>query len=274
MRFILNKTIIILAFFSSTTLSYGQKENHKMNVIIDSLGLFEYQKSTLIDLSVRPLKYEAMGEDSLKLIQIENLLTDQEIRKRIAKGIHATFSNKEINKIYDFVTSSAFHKLFKSEFAIQNIENQFKDITIELNRIFDSVNKSNNVKTPQSMKFEPIPIDRPDGFYATIDYIPGEDDKNIKLEEVPAITREDISIIKKDINNYGEYYIFMTLTEDGSKKFYLLTKNNLYKPIAIVIDKHIISLPRVNAAISGGNISIGGGYTEYEVDELIQKLKN
>ncbi|GAA0890333.1 hypothetical protein GCM10009122_00110 [Fulvivirga kasyanovii] len=125
-----------------------------------------------------------------------------------------------------------------------------------------------------AMKFEPIPVDKEDGFYATVDYTYSPGNKNIQLEDAPSLSSKDILEIKKVYNEYtNSPEISIVLTKDGTRKFSLLTKENIGKPIAIVIDHKIVSLPTIQAEISGGQLIISGGFSEKEVDKMIEKLK-
>jgi hypothetical protein len=245
---------------------YGQERENKINTIIDSLEMVQTQKLWLLTLRLEPLKYMAIGEDSIRLIAIENLLTDQEIKKRIFQSFDEIFTNDEINELYRIITSSVLYKLYKSSLLSNSLENQFKDINSELDLIAGNYeNKNEDVP-----KFEPIHIEKEDGFYAVIDYEPNRKE-NISLEKNPAITKKDILEVKKGTDNSS---IDITFNKDGTKKFYLLTKNNIGKHIAIVIDKYIVSIPKVFSAISGGKAVIGGDFTEGEVENMIRKLSD
>lgn len=61
---------------------------------------------------------------------------------------------------------------------------------------------------------------------------------------------------------------------DGTNKFYELTKDNVGKPVAIVIDNVVVSAPVVNAPIDGGKASITGNFTEEGAKELVTLLKS
>jgi len=272
----MNKQISIILFSSlfliKMPFSYGQERENKTIAIIDSLEIVEIYKMSFIDFRINLLKYEAVKEDSVKLIEIENLLTDAEIQRRIIQAFDEFFTDNEIDDLYTFVKTSVFQKFWVSSFAKDSIFNQFEDIAIELDRISQNIEKE---RDEYSIVFEPIPIDRINGFYATIDYIPYREDNEIVLENNPAITKKDILEIKKGVDNYGRVEINITLKNNATKKFYILTKNNIGKPIAIVIDRHIVSLPIIHSAISGKKISISVvDFTEEEIDNLIQKLRD
>ena len=124
-------------------------------------------------------------------------------------------------------------------------------------------------------KFEPIPVDRTNGFYETIGYSPSTDYADIELENEPTITLKDIEEVQKVFRTFGGESIEIDLifTEEGSRNLYLLTKANIGKPIALVIENQIIYMPMVTAGVVGGKVSICVGYSEKEIDRMIETLK-
>lgn len=271
-----NLNRILLALFLSLFYiqnSVGQDREVKTNVIIDSLKTVEFMKSTYIEFRLEPLKFEAINEDSIKLCEIENYLTDKEIRNRIVRAFDILYTDKEINDLYNFVGTTAFTKLVNSTMNMK-ISEQFNDIVTDFERIEKNIKQQNEIAENSESKFEPIYIDREDGFYETVDYESNKKIKDIKLVKKPSIPKTEISEIKKSANRFGDVYIEITFSKEGAKLFYLLTKKNIGKPIAIIVDKHIVSAPTVNSEISGGRASISGNFTTEEIDKMIEKLKN
>ena len=62
-------------------------------------------------------------------------------------------------------------------------------------------------------------------------------------------------------------------TPEGGEKFYELTKNNIGKALAIVLDGVVISAPNINVAIRGSG-QIQGGFTPDSARELALLLKS
>lgn len=268
-----NRALLISLLTLHGQNNYAQDREIKTNVIIDSLRTVESMKATYIKFRLKPLKYEATKEDSIKLCEIESSLTDREIRNRIVKAFDSAYSDNEINDLYNFVKTTAFTKLIHSTTTNRRISEQFKDITTEFDKIDKNIKQQNEIIEKSKPKFEPIFIDREDGFYETVDYDSNKDYKDIELVKIPSISKTEISEIKKDRNRFGNIYIDITFSKKGAKQFYLLTKKNIGRPIAIVIDKHIVSIPTVNSEISGGKANISGNFTTEEIDKMIEKLK-
>lgn len=268
-----NRILLVLFLILCVQNNYGQDRELKTNTIIDSLRIVESMKATYIEFKLKPLKYEATKDDSIKLCEIENYLTDKEIRKRIVKAFDSSYSDNEISDLYNFVRTTAFTKLLHSTTYNRKISEQFKDITTELDKVDKNIKKQNEIIEKSRPKFEPISIDREDGFYETIDYDPNKDYKDIELVKTPSISKSEIFKIEKNTNKSGFSYIDITFSKKGAKQFYLLTKKNIGNPIAIVIDKQIVSIPIVISEITGGKANITGNFTDEEIDIMIEKLK-
>lgn len=269
--------IRILAFIglfliiSIPSLVFSQDRQAKTIEIISKLDLVENVQYEMIEFKIRPLLYQVSGNDSLEVREIEKQLTDEEILRRISVVFDQKFTDEEINDVYNFLRTSAFEKFFNSGQIYQAINESFKDFNAELNRIESGQRSSHDISI---RKFEPIPVDRKNGFYEIIGNIPSNDYANIDLAIEPAITPKDIKEVKKTYRDYGDQgaEISLVLTEEGSQKFYLLTRANIAKQIAIVIENRIVLMPTVNAAITGGRVSIAGDFSEEEIDRMIEIL--
>ena len=70
----------------------------------------------------------------------------------------------------------------------------------------------------------------------------------------------------------GTPQVAIQFDSDGSKLFAELTKKNLGKTIAIVLNGKIVSAPRVQAEIANGKAVITGNFTTDEAKDLVRKL--
>ena len=73
-------------------------------------------------------------------------------------------------------------------------------------------------------------------------------------------------------NNRSE--VSMTMNAEGARTWARLTKDNIGKCIAIVLDGFVYSFPRVNGEITGGRSSITGNFTPEEAKDLATVLKS
>ena len=80
---------------------------------------------------------------------------------------------------------------------------------------------------------------------------------------------------KDQFNNLtGSPEVSMTMNSDGARRWAALTKANVGKAIAIVLDGTVYSAPRVNGEISGGQSSISGNFTIEDTKDLATTLKS
>ena len=73
---------------------------------------------------------------------------------------------------------------------------------------------------------------------------------------------------------YGRPSVSMSMNSDGARRWAELTKANVGKAIAIVLDGVVYSAPRVNGEISGGNSQITGNFTIEDTKDLANTLKS
>lgn len=66
----------------------------------------------------------------------------------------------------------------------------------------------------------------------------------------------------------------MSMNSDGARKWAQLTKQNLGRSIAIVLDGFVYSYPTVQSEITGGNSQITGNFTTEEAQDLANVLKS
>lgn len=75
-------------------------------------------------------------------------------------------------------------------------------------------------------------------------------------------------------NMTNEPQVSMSMNGEGSKEWARLTRENVGRQIAIVLDNYVYSFPVVRQEIKGGNSSISGGFTLDEATDLANVLKS
>jgi hypothetical protein len=104
--------------------------------------------------------------------------------------------------------------------------------------------------------------------------IPGTEHMMSYIKE-PVLSNKDVAGAKASVTAmYGEetYIIELNLTGEGTKKFAQITKDNIGKEIAIVIDGKIIMAPKIQTPILDGKCQIHGNFTKAEAKEMAQKI--
>ena len=74
-------------------------------------------------------------------------------------------------------------------------------------------------------------------------------------------------------SNTGKPQVQLNFTTDGAEKFADITKRNINKIVAIVLDDMVIEAPRVNQPILEGNAVITGGFT-YDTAKVLSTQLN
>jgi len=120
------------------------------------------------------------------------------------------------------------------------------------------------------------------------------DDQIIRYEEIrDPVTKEVLStrpfLLEKKIQLQGDRvrdsrvgflpttggaYVGLSLDDRGKDEFAEVTRNNVGRLLAIVLDGKVQSAPRLNEEISGGEAQISGSFTTEEATELALVLRS
>jgi len=80
---------------------------------------------------------------------------------------------------------------------------------------------------------------------------------------------------KDEFDHYtGAPVVTMQMNSDGARRWAAMTKANIHKAVAVVLDDAVYSAPRVNGEITGGNTEISGNFTVEETKDLANTLKS
>ncbi|MCQ2199358.1 MAG: protein translocase subunit SecDF [Paludibacteraceae bacterium] len=80
---------------------------------------------------------------------------------------------------------------------------------------------------------------------------------------------------KSDFNNQQSVYasVSMTMDNEGAKTWAKLTRENIDRCVAVVLDGYVYSYPNVNCEITGGRSEITGKFSVNEANDLANVLK-
>lgn len=84
------------------------------------------------------------------------------------------------------------------------------------------------------------------------------------LHRTPAITYSDVACLYLDDDLDGNKAVSGQLTDEGAEAFAFITRDNIGKPLAIVVDGKVISAPNISQTITGGKFQITGYFDDIE----------
>ncbi|MDE7381334.1 MAG: protein translocase subunit SecD [Muribaculaceae bacterium] len=96
----------------------------------------------------------------------------------------------------------------------------------------------------------------------------------VALKGDAALEGDAVTGASTDKDNFKGNTVNMTMSDRGAREWATLTRNNIGRPIAIVLDNAVYSYPNVNAEITGGNSEITGNFTDAEANDLANVLKS
>ena len=111
-------------------------------------------------------------------------------------------------------------------------------------------------------------------------FISHENDKGeavqipVVVKRIPEMTGKSIKEAHPVVDPYGRYEISLQMTPAGKERFAAVTRQNLHKRLAIVLDGKVCSAPVIQSEITQGQASISGNFTQREAVELSNVLNN
>jgi len=104
----------------------------------------------------------------------------------------------------------------------------------------------------------------------------GDANEPIILEDTIALKGDAVSDARVDFDSsgFGQPYISLQFNTDGAKAFAKLTRDNVGRRLAIIIDNEVLSAPNINEPILGGKGQITGTFTFEEASILSRALRH
>ncbi len=114
---------------------------------------------------------------------------------------------------------------------------------------------------------------------------PAEFDKKGQIFELYAIKSTErngraplegdvVTDAKDEYDQFGKPAVSMGMNADGARRWAQLTKQNIGRSIAIVLDNYVYSAPNVYSEITGGRSQITGHFTPEQAKDLANVLKS
>ena len=99
----------------------------------------------------------------------------------------------------------------------------------------------------------------------------------IKVTEMNGRAPMEGDVVSSASESYDQHQrpaVSMSMNADGARRWASLTKANVQRPIAIVLDNRVYTAPNVQNEITGGNSEITGNFTPEETRDLVNVLKS
>ena len=140
--------------------------------------------------------------------------------------------------------------------------------TAEVNRMLATSEAKSII--PRDLKFMwgVSPMDGSDSYFEL--YSIKSDNKN----GLPDLTGDVITDSKADFQQSGRPCVTMAMNTEGARRWAALTKQNVGRGIAIVLDGYVYSAPNVQGEITGGRSEITGNFTVEQTQDLANVLKS
>jgi preprotein translocase subunit SecD len=84
--------------------------------------------------------------------------------------------------------------------------------------------------------------------------------------------QNDLKSVKVETDSFGRPEIAITFNANGAKRFAEVTRNNIHKRLAIIIEGKLYSAPVIRSEIASGNAVISGHFSEKEAQEMVERM--
>ena len=113
------------------------------------------------------------------------------------------------------------------------------------------------------------PIKKADGEYRTTPYW-----QLVALKGDAVLEGDAVTSASSEYDKMQGNMVNMKMSQSGAQEWATITRNNIGRPIAIVLDNAVYSYPNVNNEITGGSSQITGHFSPEEANDLANVLKS
>jgi len=264
----------------------------KLSDIIDDLKL-SFKENQI--RAIPKLRIDLQeGKESYFYIQIEvkrvsDLDKIKSVLSKIDEGLVFEAKNDVVNVKFKDSTISKIEKMLITK-TIKTIEKRVF-VVGENNFVFHKKDRNKIlVQTSNEENIEKLKENISKSGVLTFNFVSTKKDFDLSaitnLKRVKAINSEYKYLIEKKpiltgdqlidaqvIFYRGNPVVFFQFNAQGTQKFAQITKANIGKSLAIVLDNEVIMAPRISSPITNGSGMISGNFTEEEATEIAKTLK-
>lgn len=100
-----------------------------------------------------------------------------------------------------------------------------------------------------------------------------EFDGDYLVEREPVLTDANFAEVSAGFDEYtAAPVVNFRLTDEATKRFAEVTRDNIGRAMAIVVDGKVVTAPVIQTEISGGRGVITGSFTVQEVEDLVARI--
>lgn len=97
--------------------------------------------------------------------------------------------------------------------------------------------------------------------------------KDPRGDRIAPLDGSAVSNASQNVDQNGRVIVNMLMNTDGTRKWANLTRDNVGREVAIVLDNYVYSFPTVNEEIANGSSQISGDFSIKEAQDLANVLK-
>lgn len=94
----------------------------------------------------------------------------------------------------------------------------------------------------------------------------------LNIQKMVLLDQTALKSAKAGQDGLGQPVIYIDLTEAGARQFAEVSRRNINKRLAIIVNGHICEAPVVRTEISDGKIQISGSFSKQEGEDLAGKI--
>lgn len=270
----------------------GIKDPQRVRKLLQGTASLEFWETyelkelvpNLIQANKKIIEIEKAKEDLVKASKIEDNQTIEEVKEpaspEAADGLLSAIES-DSTKVDSLATQSTI-----SLFSVLNPSQREKGplVGYSLSKDTSKVNaylQMDQVRAlfPKNVKFmwgvKPLPQrELKDGSMSKDEIFELIAIKVSSHDGRPPLEGDVVTSARAETTQGGSYEISMGMNTEGSNIWARLTKANIDRSIAIVLDGYVYSYPTVNVEIKGGRSSITGNFTPNEAKDLANILKS
>lgn len=206
----------------------------------------------------------------------------------LAGGVSITYQAKDANPSQSDMDDTVY-KLQQRVAVYSNEAQVYQEginrISVEIPGVYDADTILSTLGNPGSISFQEIVEETVDTDSDAADSeVEDESSDETEADEPVSYFSEVLNgedIVTADVRTqtdqtYGtqKYVVRLQLNSEGAKKFEEATARNIDKSIYIIYDNQIISYPKVNSVITGGEAIIEGNFTYESANSLATTIRN